>query len=408
MNIELRHAAADDGPDVYGMLQEMLPNDNGFENGAHGISAEEYKVWLKRRVAFSLGEGLADWQVPENTYWLYADGLPVGYGKLRHRLTEALREAGGHIGYGIRPTQRGKGYGSLILKLLLRKAGELGIADVLIDCFAENEPSRKVIEANRGVLERRTDKRLYYRFALKNTPAGMSEPAAKVELTAEEAEFKKLVRETYNSGRVKEACEMAENFYRGRQESLLGKFYCAAMAGDYSDDILLSAEKRGELLALARKLIKEVYEDKRAPLYEFWDHVRNEYFWFHQLHSEQYALGAERVAAGAPRGYYSMCVGASAMAKKCLLENNDLGTARAWAEKAVSAFHEFEKLDPDWHNINHFYAYALAVLGDYDAALKVYKDMYRKQKAAINEKEVAVFLENMEKIKEIGGGNVKK
>jgi predicted acetyltransferase len=166
MNTELRLAAEDDGTDVYGMLQEMLPNDNGFENGAHGISVEEYKVWLKRRVSFSLGQELADWQVPENTYWLYVDGLPVGYGKLRHRLTEALKEAGGHIGYGIRPTQRGKGYGSLILKLLLVKAGELGIAEVLIDCFAGNEPSRKVIEANRGVLARRTDKRLYYHVAV--------------------------------------------------------------------------------------------------------------------------------------------------------------------------------------------------------------------------------------------------
>ncbi|HBB66699.1 MAG TPA: GNAT family N-acetyltransferase [Elusimicrobia bacterium] len=163
MNIELRQASEGDGGDVYEMLQEMLPDENGFQNGAHGLSDADFKVWLKRRVDFSLGKSLEDWQVPENSYWLCIDGLPVGYGKLRHRLTEALRKNGGHIGYGVRPSQRGKGYGSLILKLLLGKARELGIGEVLIDCLADNEPSRKVIEANGGVLERRTDKQIYYR-----------------------------------------------------------------------------------------------------------------------------------------------------------------------------------------------------------------------------------------------------
>lgn len=225
---------------------------------------------------------------------------------------------------------------------------------------------------------------------------------APVELTAEEGEFKKLTRATYNSGRVKEAYELAEGFYRSHPESLFAKFYCGAMAGDYSDDVSLSAEKRGDLLALARTLIKEVYEDKRTPLCDFWDHVRNEYFWFHKLYAEQYALGVERVAAGTPRGYYSMCVGASAMAKQCL-EANAPAAAKEWAEKSVSAFQEFEKLDPDWYNINHFYAYALAVLGEYDAALKAYRDMYRKQKAAVNEKEEAAFLDNVEKIKKMRG-----
>jgi len=65
----------------------------------------------------------------------------------------------------------------------------------------------------------------------------------------------------------------------------------------------------------------------------------------------------------------------------------------------VNAFHEFEKIDPDWHSANYFYAYALAVLGNYDAAVAAFKDMYRKQKAAIKENELRGFMANADQIK---------
>lgn len=162
MVTELREAAVADGADIYGMLQEMPADENGFQNGAHGKTPEEFAGWLKKREEIARGEGLESWMVPENTYWFYAGSRPVGYGKVRHRLTEALRKAGGHIGYAIRPTDRGKGYGIVILKLLLAKARGLGLEKVMIDCLAGNLPSRKVIEANGGVLEKEQNNRAYY------------------------------------------------------------------------------------------------------------------------------------------------------------------------------------------------------------------------------------------------------
>ena len=164
----MREASAVDGEDVYRMLQEIPADENGFQNGAHGKTEDEYAVWLKRRVELASGAGLENWQVPETTYWLYVDGVPVGYGKVRHRLTERLLKAGGHIGYAIRPSQRGKGYGSLILRLLLEKARELAIGKLMIDCLADNLPSRKVIESNGGVLEKENGSRAYYWVELDN------------------------------------------------------------------------------------------------------------------------------------------------------------------------------------------------------------------------------------------------
>ena len=151
-----------DGLDVYEMLQEIPADENGFQNSAYGKTIVEYAAWLKRRTEFARGASLEDWQVPETTYWMYVDGRPVGFGKVRHRLTEALLKAGGHIGYSVRPSHRGKGHGTLIMKLLLEKAHGLGLKKVMIDCLASNLPSRKVIEANGGYLEKEQNSRAYY------------------------------------------------------------------------------------------------------------------------------------------------------------------------------------------------------------------------------------------------------
>jgi len=226
----------------------------------------------------------------------------------------------------------------------------------------------------------------------------MTNKAPRITLSPEERTFKAHLRAVYNSGKVQEAYEQARDNYTANPDSLLAKFLYAGMAGDYSDDIMLSDEQKKELRDIAKRLTKEVYEHRDLERTEFCSHARNEYFWFHELYDQQYRFGQECVTAGEPRGYYSMCVGASAMAKKCLLELNDRNSALAWAQKSIEAFHEFEKIDPDWHNINYFYAYALAILGKGPEAAAAYRDMYRKQKNSVNDLEFNKFQAEAEHI----------
>lgn len=54
--------------------------------------------------------------------------------------------------YGVVPSKRNKGYGTIICKLLIDKAKEYGINDVIITCNSDNIASAKVIENNNGVL----------------------------------------------------------------------------------------------------------------------------------------------------------------------------------------------------------------------------------------------------------------
>lgn len=85
-------------------------------------------------------------------WWVDGDTY-LGRVSVRHGLTPWLRDFGGHIGYVVRPTARRQGHASAMLTAALPVAASLGIDPALVTCDDTNVGSRKVIEANGGVLE---------------------------------------------------------------------------------------------------------------------------------------------------------------------------------------------------------------------------------------------------------------
>lgn len=98
------------------------------------------------------GINLPESWVPDSTYWLVTDeNKIVGAVNIRHSLTEHLFNAGGHIGYGIRPSERRKGYATKLLELSLEKTKELNITKALVVCNEVNTASEKTILHNGGL-----------------------------------------------------------------------------------------------------------------------------------------------------------------------------------------------------------------------------------------------------------------
>lgn len=167
MVLTIKKATVNDGMDIYRFLQELPADENGFINSTVGKTYEEYRIWLKGAVANSEQQGVADgWKVPQSTYWLYLDDQPIGYGKIRHFLTDSLREAGGHIGISIRPQFRGRGYGKAFLALLKDECRALGIDELLCTIRNENKSSIRIALACGGILEHVTEKRHYITIRL--------------------------------------------------------------------------------------------------------------------------------------------------------------------------------------------------------------------------------------------------
>ena len=82
------------------------------------------------------------------------DNRIVGTINVRWNLTKEMLQFGGNIGYGVRPTERRKGYNKINLYLGLKEAKKLGLDKVMLDCSVTNLGSDKTIKALGGVLER--------------------------------------------------------------------------------------------------------------------------------------------------------------------------------------------------------------------------------------------------------------
>jgi predicted acetyltransferase len=113
----------------------------------------DFDGYLQHLADMKSGVGLKEGYVPQTVFWLVdSEGTLVGVSRLRHRLSSQLEDEGGHIGYDIRPSCRGQGFGALILAKTLEAASQRGLRRVLLTCNHDNVASRRIIEKNGGRL----------------------------------------------------------------------------------------------------------------------------------------------------------------------------------------------------------------------------------------------------------------
>src|SRR5262245_2960955 len=126
--------------------EHRADGENRYEEAARDVPA-----FIRICEAHEAGRSLPPGWVRQSTFWLVRNGERIlGCSRLRHELTPSLSYEGGHIGYDVRPSERGKGCGSLLLGLTLRKARELGLMEVLVTADEVNAASWKAIERNGG------------------------------------------------------------------------------------------------------------------------------------------------------------------------------------------------------------------------------------------------------------------
>lgn len=114
------------------------------------IYKELFNSWKVQTTSKAYEDGF----VPSSLYFLVDENIRI-YGALhiRHELNDYLLSYGGHIGYGIRPCERKKGYASKMLLLSLQIVKNMGIKKALVTCDKVNIASAKTIINNGGLLE---------------------------------------------------------------------------------------------------------------------------------------------------------------------------------------------------------------------------------------------------------------
>lgn len=133
-------------------LEEYKNKGISLDEGIKDFEGD-FSEFVKSLKDESQGVNIKPGRVPQTTFWIIDKDGYAGKVSIRHELNENLLKVGGHIGYGVIPSKRGMGYGTKALELALPKARSLGLDKVLLTCDSTNAGSRKIIEANGGVLE---------------------------------------------------------------------------------------------------------------------------------------------------------------------------------------------------------------------------------------------------------------
>jgi predicted acetyltransferase len=136
------------------MYDEWKRSGEEFTPWSLGLDPSDFPALVEQLKGYSIGVGVPPDFVENSTYWLvHPSGRVLGGVNIRHRLNEHLATSGGHIGYGIRPSERRKGYAAEQLRLALDIMGEMGIRKVLIVCDKDNPGSARTILKNGGALD---------------------------------------------------------------------------------------------------------------------------------------------------------------------------------------------------------------------------------------------------------------
>lgn len=152
--MELRRPRLADKKAIIDMMEEFEKYQSPHDGGFWDTENFSYEEWLESNQDKEMGINLPENRVPSIQFVLFDDvGRVLGFLNLRLRLNEGLLNYAGHIGYSIRPSERGKGYAKETLRQGLQVAKEKNIKKALVTCSVNNPASRAVILANGGLIE---------------------------------------------------------------------------------------------------------------------------------------------------------------------------------------------------------------------------------------------------------------
>ncbi|MBP3604160.1 MAG: GNAT family N-acetyltransferase [Lachnospiraceae bacterium] len=136
-------------------VQEHYDNNETSISASLGLSFSEYPDWVEKIQKNALigdeiwGKSLL--------YLCFDNNKLIGLLSIRYDFSESLTKKYGDIGYGVRPSERNKGYATIMLRYALSVCRERGKDKVILGCYKDNVASAATIQKNGGILMEEND-----------------------------------------------------------------------------------------------------------------------------------------------------------------------------------------------------------------------------------------------------------
>lgn len=156
MEVTLRSLALNDKSSFLNALNENWENNFVFAHYYESLANNSFETYIEVLPEITLGKLIPSDHVPSTILFAFTnDGVLVGRVSIRHQISGQLLNVGGHIGYGVLPSQRRKGYATDILtkSLIYAKIHLPHLSRVLLTCDVTNTASIRTIKKNGGILE---------------------------------------------------------------------------------------------------------------------------------------------------------------------------------------------------------------------------------------------------------------
>lgn len=151
--MEIRLPEITDKEEIISYIEEHYSHNENSLSASNMLTSTNYEDWVKR-----IHQNV---NIPDEvwgksyTYLVFNDNKKlIGLLSIRYDLNEELVQKYGHIGYGVRPSERQKGYATKMLEYALKECKKLGMNKVILGCYKENIGSAKTILKNGGKLIR--------------------------------------------------------------------------------------------------------------------------------------------------------------------------------------------------------------------------------------------------------------
>lgn len=154
--MEIRLPELNDKNEIISYIEEHYAHHENNLSASTGLTSLAFEDWVKK-VHNNVTIPDKVWG-KSCTYLVFDDNKKlIGMLSIRHDLSDELVQKYGHIGYGVRPSERRKGYANKILAYALKECKKLGLNTVILGCYKHNIGSARTILKNGGKLIREVD-----------------------------------------------------------------------------------------------------------------------------------------------------------------------------------------------------------------------------------------------------------